>query len=77
MRTCHMISDTPGHAGSKELMAFARSIGCKPEWAQHTGTPQEHFDLLGMSRINAARKAGAKEVHPKQLVTMIQQKRGA
>lgn len=59
--SCHLFSDLPGLGGSAELLAFARKIGMKPAWVQYPGTHREHFDLVG-SRIEAARRAGAREI---------------
>lgn len=59
--SCHMFSDLPGEEGTRELVAFARRIGLKPEWIQHRGSHLEHFDLVERRRV-AAVAAGAREV---------------
>lgn len=57
--TAHLISTLSGEAGTRELCAFAGSIGMELRWLQHAGEPREHFDLIGVSRCDRARAAGA------------------
>lgn len=58
---CHLMSDLPGAQGTRELIAFAVSIGLRPSWIQKKGTPLEHFDLTTGVRWKAVR-AGAVEI---------------
>lgn len=50
MRWCHMVADS-----HDELMAFARTLGMKPQWLQHAGRVTEHFDLIPSKRATALR----------------------
>lgn len=59
--SCHMSSTLPGEAGTRELVAFARRLGLRPDWIQRPGTSLEHFDLVARRRA-AAVAAGAVEV---------------
>jgi hypothetical protein len=58
--SCHMWSDLSGEAGTRELVAFARKLGLRPDWIQKAGTVHEHFDLVPAKRLKAI-AAGAKE----------------
>lgn len=71
----HLMSDLPGEEGTRELTAFAESIGLRAEWIQEAGTPREHFDLLGSNKIWAARVKGAREVTRRRVVEVIEAKR--
>lgn len=72
----HMFSDLPGDAGTAELLAFARSIGMRPEWLQKPGTCHEHFDVF-VARRPLAVAAGAREVTKLEAVNVWRAKRGA
>lgn len=58
---CHMWTDTPGEAGTRELVAFATALGMREAWIQKRGTEYEHFDLIASKREQAV-AAGAIEV---------------
>lgn len=73
----HLMSDLPGEEGTRELTAFAESIGLRAEWIQEAGTPREHFDLLGSKKIWAARVKGAREVTRRRVAEVIEAKRAA
>lgn len=49
-RWSHLFADT-----SEELEAFARRLGLRSEWVQHSGTHREHFDLTDSKRALALR----------------------
>lgn len=49
----HLLSDLPGEAGQRELLAFAERLGVDPRWIQNEGTPTEHFDLREPMRQRA------------------------
>ena len=70
----HMCSDLPGIEGSRELMAFARKIGMRPEWIQKPGTHHEHFDIFG-DRRKRALAAGCVEVDRRRIVAVWRAKR--
>lgn len=57
--TAHLLSTLHGKEGTRELVAFAASIGMDPAWIQRRGEPREHFDLLGKERCGRAQAAGA------------------
>lgn len=69
MVMCHMIADTP-----EELVAMADRIGVNQRWLQKAGTPFEHFDVSKIMRVRAV-EAGAVEVTPRQLVSIIRARR--
>lgn len=48
MVMCHMVADT-----SEELEAMARVLGLACRWAQHAGTPREHYDVCQSKRAKA------------------------
>lgn len=66
---CHLTADT-----TEELDAFAKKIGLKVQWRQHSGTWKEHYDLTEARRVKAV-KAGAVEISWKQQVKFLQQKK--
>lgn len=57
---------------TERLIAFANTMGLKPEWIQHTGTYKEHFDVtetmrqkaISMGAIPVDVKTGAKLRRP-------------
>lgn len=67
---CHMMCD----GDDADLLAFAVSIGMKPEWIQYPGTDKAHFDLRAGKR-RAAVVAGAEEVKGAALVAIMRAKR--
>lgn len=76
-RSAHLMSTLLGDEGTRELDAFATSIGMKVAWRQRTGEPSEHYDLFD-SKIDQAFTAGATCVDPRTLVRMcIRPKRQA
>lgn len=64
MKMCHMVADT-----RKELLAMVDAIGVQRKWIQAPDTPREHFDICFSKRVLAI-KAGAKEIHFKELAEM-------
>lgn len=74
--SAHLMSDLPGRAGTEELLAFARTLGMKPEWLQSAGTEVEHFDVTA-SRALKATELGATSIDRRQLVLIIRAKRRA
>lgn len=71
MVMCHMVADT-----REELYVMAVLIGVGRKWVQNPGTPAEHFDICLSKRAKAI-ECGAIEVTKRQLVEMLQQKRGS
>ena len=72
--SAHLLSDLPGDAGTRELTAFAVSLGIPAEGIQHRGRYSEHFDLAG-PWLEAAREAGATVIDHYQLVAILKDKR--
>ena len=75
-RMYHVLSDQLGAEGSRELRAFVRQCGLRPEWVQYPGTYREHFD----APPNAAEcmfGRGAKLVTNRELGTLLATKRAA
>ena len=64
-RSCHLIADS-----KKELIAFAVSIGLRPEWYQPRSTP--HFDLHEESRTLAVGR-GAIELDRREFVHKLKE----
>lgn len=73
-RSSHMVSDLPGEAGTRELLAFAEKIGMRAEWIQKAGTRHEHFDVFE-KRYQRALDAGAKVVSRRELVMIFKAKK--
>ena len=67
--SCHMIADSVS-----ELVAFAVSIGLRPEWFQPKSSP--HFDLTAESR-RVAVLHGAVELDRRAFVQKLRQLRTA
>ena len=49
----HLLSDLPGRAGQRELLAFAERLGIEARWIQNPGTATEHFDVTEPTRQRA------------------------
>ncbi|MBU2693915.1 DUF4031 domain-containing protein [Pimelobacter sp. 30-1] len=49
----HLLSDLPGEAGRRELLAFAERLGIEARWIQKPGTAREHFDVTEPTRQRA------------------------
>ena len=49
----HLLSDLPGEAGRRELLAFAERLGIEARWIQNPGTATEHFDVTEPTRQRA------------------------
>jgi len=71
----HLMSTLLGAAGTAELVDFAARIGMRPGWIQHPGTHREHFDLMGVGRIEAARLAGVEQVDRREFVARLHARR--
>jgi Protein of unknown function (DUF4031) len=65
MLMCHMFADT-----SEELHAMADHIGVARKWAQHAGTPREHYDVC-MSKRALALRSGAKAATAREMVAFF------
>lgn len=70
MVMCHLLADS-----TEELLAMADRIGVSRKWIQKPGTPYEHFDLC-RSKRKLAVEAGAVEVTIRDIVAVIQRKKG-
>lgn len=57
----HMMTTLEGEEGRRELLAFAKRLGLRPEWIQYPGTRRQHFDLVQAKRARAV-TLGAIEV---------------
>ncbi len=66
----HMITDCE----PDELHAFAQEIGLKREWYQEKGW-YSHYALTTQRMRDKARRYGAKEIHPKELVRKLIKKK--
>lgn len=64
MIMCHMIADT-----TDELNAMADRIGVSRRWIQLAGTPNEHYDISWMKRLQAI-GCGATPIKMRQLACM-------
>lgn len=73
-RAAHVLSDQPGTAGRRELVAFATTIGLLRRHIQDPGTPREHLDVWGR-KLDAALDAGAEEVGMRGIAEVIEEKR--
>jgi hypothetical protein len=51
----HLMCDTTGPEGTRELISFAVRLGMRPAWIQYRGTAKEHFDLTEGKRWQAIR----------------------
>lgn len=69
-RTCHLMSDLIGEAGTAELDAFARRCGLLVIWRQNSGTETEHYDLFDEA-IDHAIAHGSTEVSARELITRV------
>ena len=65
--SCHLIADSV-----EELIAFAVSMGMRPEWYQPKSSP--HFDLTAEGRAIAV-SAGAIELDNRELVAKLRELR--
>jgi hypothetical protein len=71
-----MVSDQPGLAGTRELVAFALRLGLRRELLLAAGTPKEHFDLNQQTRGLAVR-LGARDVNRRRIGEVVARKRDA
>lgn len=71
----HLLSDTPGAAGTRELLAFVRACGGREAWIQSAGTYREHFDIFG-EFADMARALGAKPATNAEVAAVLTRKRG-
>lgn len=69
-RTAHLMSDLLGEEGTRELDAFAASIGLRAEWRQNSGSESEHYDLFD-GAIGRAVDAGSTEVTGRDLIERV------
>ncbi len=65
-QSSHMASDL----NTKELIAFAKSIGLKEAWIKNRGEYKEHIDLFD-GAIEKAIAAGAIVISPRDLVIKV------
>jgi hypothetical protein len=75
-RMYHVLSDQLGPEGSRELRAFVRQCGLRPEWVQYPGTYREHFDAPP-SAAECMLNRGAQLVTNRELGTLLATKRAA
>jgi hypothetical protein len=68
----HLLADT-----SHELVAFAVSLGLRPEWIQHAGTHREHFDVTMSVRSKAISAGAVKISYPRGTADVLARKRTA
>ena len=65
-RIYHVLSDLPGKAGTRELVAFVAPYGVRAAWIQYRDTYREHFDApehLGLRMLaDGARPATNREL---------------
>ena len=66
----HLIADS-----TEELQEATIQLSLKPEYIQHPGTAGEHLDISESKRLEAI-KLGAIPVTSRDIVKMIQKKRG-
>jgi len=71
-----MISDLPGDAGHRELVAFGRRLGISPGWVRRVRSDEEHFDLA-LEETMRALDCGATVVSQAALVWAMVAKRWA
>lgn len=71
MKMCHMLADT-----SHELHTMAAKIGVARKWAQHEGTPREHYDVCSAARTKAI-ALGASVVDSRGIAEVLRRKRAA
>ena len=74
-QSCHLVSDQPGEAGERELMAFAERIGLYWRWIQKPGTVHVHFDLTPRMRARAVSE-GARELTTAEMAELTLSKMG-
>jgi len=70
MQMCHMAADM-----TEELLEMATKIGVAHRWLQKNGTSKEHFDVCLSKRAEAV-KNGAIEVTSREIVELMNRKRG-
>jgi hypothetical protein len=67
---CHLFADS-----TAELLAFARSLGLRPEWIQHAGTHREHFDVTTTKRTEAIRLGAQPITYPRAVADLMDRRR--
>lgn len=75
-RMYHVLSDIPGHEGSRELRAFVARYGLRPEWVQYPGTYREHFDAREPEGL-AMLRDGARLASNRDIGALLAAKRAA
>lgn len=73
----HLLSDLPGPAGTRELLAFARRLGVQERWLQNPGTHTEHFDLTEPTRQQALSLGARPIAYGRAVAALVRAKRGA
>jgi hypothetical protein len=68
-RWSHLTADS-----EDELLTFGAKIGMKPQWLQHPGTYQYHFDVMDSKRERAI-TLGAIPITTYELVKICQARR--
>lgn len=71
---CHLLNDGP----FQDLMDFARQLGLRPEWLQHSSAlgGTWHFDISPTKRALAVKK-GATEIATRDWIAQQQSKKAS
>ncbi|WP_082605785.1 DUF4031 domain-containing protein [Nocardioides sp. Root190] len=73
----HLLSDLPGEAGQRELVAFAERLGMEARWIQNEGTATEHFDLREPMRQRALELGATPITYGRAVAALTRAKRAA
>ena len=71
MVMCHMMADS-----TDELLRAATALGLQHKWLQKAGTPHEHFDVSLGKRQMAVELLGAQVIGMREIVDLMEQRRG-
>lgn len=73
-RMYHMLSDTLGGDGSRELLDAARACGMPTRFIQYPGTYREHFDIHG-HMVDILMAGGAQMATNREIGELLRLKR--
>jgi hypothetical protein len=73
----HLLSDLPGEAGHRELLAFADRLGIEARWIQNPGTAKEHFDVTEPTRQRALALGAVPITYGRAVAAITRAKRDA
>ncbi len=73
----HLLSDLPGEAGRRELLAFAERLGIEARWIQNPGTAREHFDVTEPTRQRALALGAVPITYGRAVAAITRAKRDA